>query len=162
MAGYIMFRGIEVFNTILSVIFNIFGIIGFFQGVEIIKQNGLNISPALFSTLLLISLIYFLSVTAFLILRKFIKKNKLTEKNSKSEIKVLPFILYFIMASTGFPLWFYSSPTQLNGPAQFLTIIFGIIVTTIFIALLTELFAYLSDGKYFKVARKKKDSVSKK
>lgn len=151
-----MFRGIEVFNTILSIIFNLFGVIGFFQGVEIIKQNGLNISPAMFSTILLISLIYFLSAAAFLILRKFININKLSVKNTKPEIKVIPVILYFIMASTSFPIWFYSSPTQLNGPAQFFTIIFGIIVSAFFIALLTELFAYLSDGKYFKVAKKKR------
>lgn len=93
---------------------------------------------------------------AFLILKNFVKKNKLTEKNSKPEVKTLAFMLYFVMASTFFPIWFYSTPTQLIAIAQLITIVVGVIMTTIFIALLTEVIMLFSDGKHLKLPQKRK------
>lgn len=62
------------------------------------------------------------------------------------------------MGITAFPIWFYSSPTQLSELGQLIIIPIGIILSTIFIALITEFFIFLSDGgKYFKHQRKNKD-----
>lgn len=83
-----MFRGIEIFNTIVSLIFNIIAIIGFYQGIEIIKSTGLKISPELFSTLLLFFLLYFLSSIAFFILRRFVKKIRSLKKIQGQKLKL--------------------------------------------------------------------------
>lgn len=150
-----MFRWLEIFNTILSLLFNILAIVGIYQGVEIISKIGFEISPNLLSTILLITLLYFLSVLSFLIIQKFVTKNKLTEKNTKPEIKALVFMLYLVMGATAFPIWFYSTPTNLPAIGQLFIIILGIIMCTFFIALLTEVIGVFSDGKHLKNSKRK-------
>lgn len=133
-----------IINNLVGLIFNLLSMVGIINFVFVFNKLGFTVGQGFVSVIQLIFLYYFLGAIGYFIIVKYLKGKKITTKVKKQSGELL-LLLSFILSTTFFPIWFYSSPTGLSVIGQFIFLPIYILVGTLMLALLIGMFLEVSN-----------------